>query len=281
MAVPKRQIQTSPASSSQQTTVISSVNNNSISSNDITIKQEENREDKDLEAEEKHVIEDAIDTCERYLCSDRHDLNQLAMESLVYLTDTKTTSLAKALYVAQRILLPVVPVVAELPALQVDEPPKQMNETHDCNHHRHHHIHHLGSDTDIDTNTLHFHFVHALRCCSRMCRRRSVIQRWNDDVEDVSKNGPGDEIMTLRTVTVLWNSLQLLSDNYSPTNKMTLPSSPTWHCITSSLQNIVTDVESDHHPTDTTTRQYNPQAATMATDCLRVLEDMNHMACTK
>ena len=63
----------------------------------------------EIENEMQHDVQEAIETCETYLCSERHDLNQLAMESLVSLTDTNTSPVPVAQSVAERILCKVSP----------------------------------------------------------------------------------------------------------------------------------------------------------------------------
>lgn len=223
-------------------------------------------------------VEQAMDTCDQYLGSERYDLKQLAMESLVDLTDTRTTALATALCVAQRIL--------QVPP----SPPEQRHEPHPPPSTN------TGSSATTATTSstsLHHQFVHTLRCCSRVCRRRrqSVVrkqqreqQSWEEGVEDyLAKNTPGDETMTLRTLTVLWNALQLLyrCQNHALASETTpeividssVWSSPSWQSITSSLHSLL-DGSGAGDATITTNPCHNPQTVALAADCLRVVEEL-------
>ena len=56
------------------------------------------------EQEKQNIIQETMKVCEEQLCSERHDLNELAMESLVFMTDSNSCSPATILHAAQSLL---------------------------------------------------------------------------------------------------------------------------------------------------------------------------------
>lgn len=163
--------------------------------------QHENKQQEDNN--DTSILQESLEICEEQLCSERRDLQILALESLVHLTDPQNCSLSTARFVAQALL------------------------SHDCVGRRENH--------------LHCELVETLRSSTRHRHRESFKYEYTGGCEAPVVQEQYDKQMAILSLTTLYNAIKVVRSCHNGHGSVVDMSSHSWRRIASSLKESLCD----------------------------------------